>query len=282
MSQVEVSKLVIYPVKSMKGITLDKAQLTAQGLANDRRWMVVRENGRFVTQREVHRLALIETTLTTEGVQLNMPGHGTAQLSTHAGPGQKVLTKVWSDAVETVDAGPEISSWLTEAMESSDPLHLVRMAPGFTRPQGQPDVYGDKTFTYFADAAPFLVANERSLEALNAALTDRDEEPVTMNRFRPNIVVRGLDAFAEHEIGGLSGPGYSLGLRFPCERCVVTTINQETAKQHPGRQPFKTLAEINPMPGKPRAPKFAENAILVDGEGETISVGDQLKILDKN
>jgi len=277
MQTAEISGLTIYPVKSMQGIELESAELTPQGLENDRRFMVVRANGRFVTQRDMSRLALVQTSLDEDGIVLSMDGHGSVTVPFMAVNGERIDTKVWGDECETVDQGEDISSWLTQALESSDTLGLVRMAPGFVRPQGQPENLGEKTSTHFADAAPFLVANESSLEVLNQELAKRGHSPVPMNRFRPNIVVRGLAPFAEHELAELSSENYRLGLCHPCERCVVTTIDQATGIKNPDRQPFKTLGEINPMPGTKRAPAFAQNSILIEGDGQIIALADSIQ-----
>ena len=276
MHTAEISGLTIYPVKSMKGIELESAELTRHGLENDRRFMVVRANGRFVTQRDLSRLALVHTSLDEDGIVLSMDGHGSVTVPFTADDGQRIRTKVWGDECETVDQGESISRWLSSALESSGILKLVRMAPGFVRAQSQPEKLGTKTATHFADAAPFLVANESSLDALNRELETRGHSSVPMNRFRPNIVVRGLAPFAEHEIAELSSENYRLGLCYPCERCVVTTIDQATGIKNPERQPFRTLGDINPMPGTERSPAFAQNAILKEGEGQAIALGDRL------
>jgi len=272
----EISGLTIYPVKSMQGIELESAELTPHGLANDRRFMVVRANSRFVTQRDMSRLALVHTSLDEDGIVLSMDGRGYVTVPFMAAGGERIDTKVWGDECETVDQGEDISCWLTQALESSSRLRLVRMAPGFVRPQGQPENLGEKTSTHFADAAPFLVANESSLDVLNQELEKRGHSPVPMNRFRPNIVVRGLAPFAEHEIAELSSENYRLGFCHPCERCVIPTIDQATGIKNPDHQPFRTLGEINPMPGTERSPAFAQNAILQKGEGQTITLGDRL------
>jgi len=207
---------------------------------------------------------------------LSMDGHGSVTVPLTVVDGARIHTKVWGDECETVDQGEGISRWLTSALESSDTLRLVRMAPGFVRPQSQPENLGAVTNTHFADAAPFLVASESSLEVLNQELENRGLSPVPMNRFRPNIVVRGLASFAEHQIAELSSENYRLGLCHPCERCVVTTIDQATGIKNLDRQPFRTLGEINPMPGTVRSPAFAQNAILKEGEGQAIALGDRL------
>lgn len=277
---IEVTSLTIYPVKSMKGIGLDRARLTPQGLEHDRRFMVVRPNGRFVTQRDLPRLALVRTAVEDDRVVLSLDGCGAIVVPGAECEGRRIETKVWGDPCETVDLGEDVSRWLTDVLRSETPLRLVRMATGFVRPQSRPEHLGADTHTFFADAAPFLVAGESSLARLNRELEKRGHQPVPMDRFRPNIVVRGLEPFAEHAAGGLRSDRYRLGFCHPCERCVVTTIDQATAEKDPGWQPFRTLRDINPVPGGKPAPAFGQNAVLLGGERQTISVGDRLALLD--
>ncbi len=273
---IEIAGLTIYPVKSMKGIALERSTLTPQGLLSDRRWMVVTAGGRFITQRNLARMALVHTELTGGGVTLSLQGHGSIMIPAKGSGGEEIRTKVWGDLCETVDEGQEVSRWLTSALESNTELHLVHMAPGFVRPQGKPEHLGEETHTYFADAAPYLIANESSLNALNEELTTRGESPVPMDRFRPNIVLRGLQAFAEHLVPAVRSDIYSFKFCHPCERCVITTINQDTSEKNPDWQPFNTLKEINPVPGKKPSPAFGQNATLLSGDRATVAVGDRL------
>lgn len=276
MVNAEITGLSIYPVKSMKGIAVNRAVVTATGLEHDRRFMVVRADGRFVTQRDLPKLALIHTGLEGAGVSLSREGFGTVMIPPDRLQGEVVVTKVWGDHCETVDQGKDISEWLGTALESSKKLRLVRMREGFNRPQTRAELLGENTTTHFADSAPYLVANEASLEALNRQLVAGGHQAVPMNRFRPNIVISGLDAFAEHRLNFLRSENIQLDFCHPCERCVVTTINQDTAEKHPGWQPFKTLRDINPMPGKKPAPAFGHNAILSTGEQATLMLGDKM------
>jgi uncharacterized protein YcbX len=271
-----VSELWIYPVKSLRGISLQQARLTSQGLEHDRRWMVVRDHGRFVTQRDLSTLALIATHLEAEGVSLSRNGYGSVLLPFAESAGARINSMVWNDAVETTDLGDEIARWLSAATESRFPLRIVRMAEGFGRQHHKPERFGRENATQFADASPYLVASQDSLDALNAELVARGHAPVPMNRFRANIVVRGLPAFSERGIEVLANDRYALGLRDACERCVVPTIDQDTAVRDPAKEPFKTLTDINPMPHA-KAPAFAENSVLLRGTGEVIRVGDVLK-----
>jgi uncharacterized protein YcbX len=281
MSTLIITGLYIYPVKSMKGIALKRAQLTAKGLLNDRLWMVVSSSGRFVTQRDKPRMALIETSLNDSGVVLSMHGHGSITIPFDIRDAEPVETRVWKDTCETVDQGDDISDWLTQALATKAPLRLHRMKPGFKRPLSKAALLGEDTTTNFADGTPFLIANEASLEKLNSVLESNAITAVPMNRFRPNIVVKGAEPFAEHQLASLSTENYQLKLCYPCERCIITTINQDTAEKNPQGQPFKTLQRINPMPGKPNAPAFAENAVLTHGKLQKIAVGDHLQAVFK-
>jgi len=277
MNTVRITGLYVYPIKSMKGIALEQAVLTPRGLLHDRRWMVVRSNGRFVTQRDEPRLALVSTRLEDDGVVLSMDGHGAVAIPFELAGGEAVSTRVWNDDCETIDVGPEVSRWLTDALGSEDAMRIVRMAPGFTRPPNQARRFGADTTTLFADSAPFLVANEASLDEVNRALDAQGHAAVPMNRFRPNIVVRGLEPFAEHRISALVGEGWRLELADACERCLVTTVDQQTAQRDPEREPYMTLRRINPMPGPKPAPAFAQHAILT--EGACISVGSEATVI---
>lgn len=277
MSRITVSELFIYPVKSLRGISLQRALLTTQGLRHDRRFMVVRDDGRFVTQRDWPGLALIETALDDDGVVLSRKGFGEHKLFFEAPPGQTGSSKVWNDHVQTSDEGDAAAAWLSTATACKYPLRLVRMAAAFTRQHNDADRFGKENATQFADASPYLLANQDSLDALNAELQARGHAAVPMNRFRANIVVAGLPAFSERDTASLGNDHYAFGLRDACERCVVPTIDQATAIKDPQHEPFKTLTDINPMPGK-RAPAFAENSVLLRGAGQFIQIGDELEI----
>ncbi|MEE4217884.1 MAG: MOSC N-terminal beta barrel domain-containing protein [Xanthomonadales bacterium] len=273
---IEIANLTVYPVKSMKGITQESAVLTPKGLEHDRRFMVVRADGSFVTQRDMPLMALVDTGFEPGGLLMSRDGFGCIFVPFDGEVGKRIQTRVWKDECETTDQGEDVSNWLTEALESNERLRLVSMARHFVRPQGKPDKLGTDTRTLFADAAPFLVANENSLDQLNQELLSRGQQAVPMNRFRPNIVISGLPAFTEHGHSRLTGTHYALRLCYPCERCVVTTIDQSTGRKNPDWEPYKTLRDINPMPGTKKAPAFGQNAVLGSGAGQTIQLGDRL------
>jgi uncharacterized protein YcbX len=272
--EVEVTSLHVYPVKSAKGIGLSQAELTPQGLKFDRSWMVVMADGRFATQRQIARMALIETALVESGLRLSIAGQPPITISYEVPQGDKIITKVWEDEVVTVDEGEVPSKWLTEALETEEPVRLVRMAPDYQRPQGQPEVLGKETSVYFADAAPFLIVDEASLAALNKRLETQGEHPVPMNRFRPNIVIRGLAAFEEHKVSTIANVDCQFRFRFACERCVITTTDQTTAARNSPGELLKTLKALNPSPNN--KPAFGQNCTLDKSRGGRIAVGDRL------
>ena len=142
MTNTTVTGLYIYPVKSMQGITLEQAQLTPKGLLNDRRWMVVRSNGRFVTQRELPRLALVHTSLDENGVRLFMQDHGSISIPFQGQDGDLIETRVWGDTCQTLDQGGEISGWLAQALGSDDPLAAGQNGSGIQAPAKPPGKSG--------------------------------------------------------------------------------------------------------------------------------------------
>jgi len=281
MQQVEVTGLFVYPVKSLKGISLNRATLTPQGIENDRRWMVVGPGGRFLTQRQLPKMALIRTSFGKDGLILDAPGQKAIEIPFSDPDGARLPVTVWKDICEAVDEGDEVSGWLSTALSRNEKLQLVRLAPGTQRPQSHPEVLGENTHINFADAAPFLVADEASLAAVNSALIEKGEAQVPMNRFRPNIVTRGLGAFNEHSVKMMKRDDLELAFAHPCERCVLTTVNQETGEKHPDMEPFRTVKALNPSPSNKEMPAFGHNTVLRSSsvEPDALSVGEHLQVV---
>lgn len=280
---VTVTAIYCYPVKSCKPIKLDSVELTTQGLPYDRHWMVVDAEGKFVTQRNNSRLALIETALTEEGLKLSL-GDDSVMVTYDPPTGDRVISDVWGEATEGVDEGAEISAWLSKALQSEKPVRLVRMAQDFQRQHKETEFMEDdeqnKHHVNFADISPYLIANEDSLAELNKQLIMAGEQPVPMNRFRANIVVKGLPAFKEHNITTLKHSDYELSFRMECERCIVTTIDQQTAQRDSKMQPYKMLQSINGNDAERPNPLFGHYAVLAQGAGQQVNLGDQLDIVE--
>ncbi|GAB3094574.1 MOSC domain-containing protein [Aestuariicella hydrocarbonica] len=267
MTTVHIEQLTLYPVKSLRGIQVNDWPVTEEGLQFDRHWMLVMPNGRFITQRQLPRMSLIDTAIDGDHLVLSAASKGEVKLPlqyTQTLNSQPVFSAtVWRDECDVVEAAAAASAWLNQALRPPQPLRLVAMAHDHQRVQSQPERFGANTHTRFADAAPFLVANNASLAALNHALTGKGMQPVDMRRFRPNIVLSGLEAFTEHQVSQLQrDDGLCLQLRDHCERCIMTTIDPDSGEKSADMEPYHTLASLNAMPDNPKAAAFAVNATL--------------------
>lgn len=273
MPLVTIEQLWIYPVKSFAGIPLNSATLLPTGLAGDREWMLVDAEGLFLSQRKLPSMATIRTELRDGGLVLSKSGHGEILVAPPNGDTRPVT--VWKSQCEAFVASAEVSAWLKQALAINKDLSLVYFDKRSFRPI-DPERFGPY-HTYFADGAPYLSANFASLHALNQHLSTTQIDPVDIRRFRPSLVFSGLPPFAEHRYTSLhSIDGEArLGLRDHCQRCSVITVNQDTGIASPAQHPFAALAQLNSMPGKPKAPVFGVNSVLVAGEGREIRCGDQ-------
>lgn len=235
-----LASLRIYPVKSCGGLSPAEWPVDAFGFRSDRRWMVVDLAGRFLTQREEPRLALIRPALETGGLVLRAPGMPELRLPLVPATRERVTVQVWRDATEGVPVSAGAAQWLSRYLGS--PVRLVWMPDDVLRPTDPR--YAEGYRVSFADGFGFLVISEASLTDLNRRL----DTPLPMNRFRPNLVVSGSEPFAEDDWRRIRIGGLELRLVKPCGRCVVTTTDQETAER--GREPLRTLATFRERDGK--------------------------------
>jgi len=262
-----ISGLHVYPVKGCRGIALGTARLTATGLAYDRHWMVVHPDGRFATQRELPRMALIGTALENGLLTLTAPGTDPVTVASDH-DGARCEVEVWGDRCVGIDEGEAAAAWFSRTLGL--PLRLVRFDPSTPRPS-DPAFAGDlPAFSEFSDGFAILVISEASLCDLNARL----ETPLPMNRFRPNIVITGIEAFDEDRIEALTAEGIELRLVKACTRCQVTTTDQETAQV--GEEPLRTLAGFRMHPNLGGV-AFGQNAVVVRGVGSRLRVGQVLE-----
>ena len=261
-SGVSLSDLCVYPIKSCGGIAVDEWEVDERGLRHDRRWMLVDETGCFLSQRELPRMALIKVRIESDGLLVDAPGMSSLVVPFRPPDGKLMLTRVWDDLVEcqTVD-----DQWFSEFLEVS--CKLVYLPDESVRPvdaaYAEP---GDRVG--LADGFPFLLISEASLADLNARL----EQPLPMNRFRPNLVVRGCEPFAEDGWSLVRIGKLAFRVVKPCARCTITTVDQESATK--GKEPLRTLARFRRAGNKVL---FGQN--LIHDETGTLRIGDPVEIL---
>lgn len=258
-----VTDIFYYPIKSCRGITASRVEVGERGLRHDRNWVVSNLEGKAITQREISKMALVEALVDNDGVLLiRAPGQEPCRVV--AGQGQHPATvDVWGNQCAGVDEGDEAANWLSSFLETQ--CRLVRVAADNDRQCAVPLPDGTPVKLTFVDGVSLLVISRESLDDLN----NRLPEPITINRFRPNIVVSGLGAFAEDECDELQIGDLKLFKVQACERCVITTIDPETARK--GVEPLKTL---NAYRRQEKAVIFG-TYFLHSGPGR-INVGDEV------
>ena len=276
MPRATLAALNIYPVKGCRGIAMPRARVAPRGLlavtgpalVGDREFMIVDTADRFVTQRDVPRLALIATRLESDALVLSARGAASLVIPLVAPRGAPRRVTVWQSEVIAHDAGDPAADWLAAALGRD--VRLVRFDPRETR-LCNPQYAGDSgAQVAFADGYPVLAIGEASLADLNARLAANGSSALPMNRFRPNVVLVGLDAFDEDHIDTISADGVMLKLVKPCTRCQVTTTDQDAAIV--GDEPLATLKRYR-MNAALGGVTFGMNAIVVAGEGRELAVG---------
>ena len=264
MSELVISGLFNYPIKSCAGTALSEAQLTATGLRNDRRWMLVNEQGRFITQREHGRMALITPTVVDEGLHIDAPGMATLKVSGTSQATPCSVT-VWKDQCNAYDEGSEAETWFSDFL--GEPVRLVRFADDQQRISSREWTGDIAASNQFSDGFPVLVISTASLADLNSRLNTA----LPMNRFRPNVVIDGLPAYGEDDVYELTAGDVQLRIVKPCTRCKITTTDQTTGIAQ-GPEPLNTLLRYR-LDKTLRGVTFGQNAIIVAGVGSRLQLG---------
>lgn len=252
------------------------ATLDALGFTHDRRFLIVDTDGKFITQRT--HLALIQISAALDATALTLTHPKLPALSVplvasntpDAPPPALVSVTIWgTSGLKAEDCGPVANAWVSEAL--GEHARLVRVGPAFHRPVGD---LGD--VTAFADGYPLLVISEASLANLNDRLVERGDIPVPMNRFRPNVVISGCEAFAEDTWPRLRIGGATFRSAGPCSRCIVTTTDQLTGTRTP--EPLRTLATYRRDSAKPSNVNFGQN-LINETKSAVLRLGDQCEPL---
>jgi uncharacterized protein len=273
LNQLRISQLFIHPVKSCAGIAVDEALVIDTGFEFDRSWMVVDGHSDFVSQREHPKLALVSTRVRASDVVLRAPGMVALHIAMDSAEGE-CRVRVWNDTVAARDMGDLAAQWFSTYLGTS--ARLARFDPDVNRYADEAWCKGVPSRTTFTDGFPFLVASTASLAELNRRLQAAGQTPVTMERFRPNLVIDGLlDAHEEDALDTLTiespdGP-VMLQLVKPCGRCTVPDVDPATAVQ--GHAVADALAAYRAHPRIHGRLAFGMNAILIQGEDCRVRAG---------
>jgi uncharacterized protein len=264
---ITLSNLTYYPIKACRGFDVTESNVERMGLEHDRRMMVITLENKFLTQREYPKLALVTPTLQNDSITLSAPNFDALQFPIKTS-GYSFPTQIWkSTGVQAVDQGDETAEWFSNWLDA--PVRLVHMADGYKRKVSMEYAINEDDHTSFSDGYPILIISEESLQDLNGRL----DSALPMNRFRPNIVIKGCKPFEEDSWKRIRIGDVELALVKPCARCEVTTIDKETLER--SKEPLKTL-------GKYRKHKlgaiFGMNVIPLNSG--KLSVGGSVEILE--
>ena len=270
MTQKIITQLFTYPIKSLGGIALPEIKTEIRGLQYDRRWMLIDQEGVFLSQREFPKMALLRPEISSSDLWVRPLNNEQEIIEIPLAPptpSSPIQVRIWNDFCQATLVGPKQDEWFSDFLGTS--CRLVFMPDHSHRPVN-PKYAHEGEQVSFADGYPYLIIGESSLADLNQRL----EEPVPMNRFRPNIVFSGglpfeEDQWTNFKIGNTSFRGIK-----PCARCQITTIDQGTAQV--GKEPLRTLAQYR---RKGNGVVFGQNACWMpkNSEAESIKIGDILE-----
>jgi uncharacterized protein YcbX len=266
-----IERLFVYPIKSCAGVELREAVLTETGLDLDRAWMVVDEAGEFVTQRELPRMALIRPQLKLHEVVLRAPGMLALHLQIDAVE-EPAQVRIWGEAVSAYDMGPIAAQWFSDFLGRK--LRLVRFDPDHRRLSSLKWTGGVEAPNQFSDGFPLLVVSQGSLDLLNEKLAASGQAAVGVERFRPNIVLSGMQAHDEDRVAmfELAGePPVRLQPVKPCKRCPIPDIDPATGQSEPVVSAALQRYRSNGRLGG--AVSFGMNLIIAQGVDQTLKVG---------
>lgn len=232
---IALASIHLHPLKSCATLDVAEARVQARGLEHDRRWLAVDGEGVALTGRTQPRLTLVRARADAHGLQLDAPGMPTLRVPTPGADAPRRMVRVWDDRIDAVATHPGADSWLSRYLGT--PVRLVHMDAAALRPVVAPGTRpGDEAS--FADGFPLLLLSQASLDGLNARLA----QPVSMRRFRPNVVVDGVDAHAEDGWTRLRIGGVAFDVVQDCTRCVFTTVDPDRGERDACGEPLRTLA----------------------------------------
>lgn len=262
----QVSALYIYPVKGLRAVALQEAEVTPRGLRHDRRWMLVDADGKFITQREQPKLARLTANITVAGLRIAGDGKS-IDIHEPEASSPRLPVKLWKQDIEGYATSPDADSWFSDYLSVA-----CRLVFQGELPRAASEKYAPGAEVSYADGFPILVTVTESLDDLNAKMPSA----LPMDRFRPNIVVTGASAWAEDSWKKIKIGDITLAIVKPCTRCVVTTTDQLSGEKA-GNEPLNTLKTFRLL----RTPDltgvvFGQNAVpLAAG---SVKLGDMVTV----
>jgi uncharacterized protein len=275
-----LKEIFVYPIKSCAGIALTRATLLETGIEYDRHWMITDAHGGMITQRTHARLALVRVAFDNDDLVIDAPGMPTLRTPLRADAlpdAQPLRTTVWRDTFDAIDTGAQTAQWFSDFLGM--PARLARFAPEVRRIVKESWTAPIVTHTRFADGFPLLIVGQASLDDLNAKLAQKGAPLAGADRFRPNLVIDGIEAFEEDYIGDMQISGVQLRLVKLCTRCPMPSIDQTTGAPNPQwpHEPLDTMSAYRASAQFDGALTFGNNAIVVKGEGAVLEVGQEVE-----
>ena len=270
----QLSEINIYPIKSLGGISLKEAVVEEKGLQYDRRWMLVDETGKFFTQREFPKMATLKVSLANDGLKVISAENETIEIPFEPTSDDELSVTIWNSKCQAVSYDETINSWFSNQLETD--CRLVIM-PEDSRREVNPvyAVHKYQDVVSFADGYPVLLIGEGSLNDLNSRL----ENPLPMNRFRPNLVVKDSESFAEDGWKKIKVGDCVFHIVKPCERCVMTTVDQQNGVSD-GKEPLKTLSTYRLVKKDGESKILFGQNLIAEKPGANLKIGDKIEILE--
>ena len=263
-----LTQISIYPIKSCAGIQLSMGEVRDRGFVQDRRWMLVDDDGLFISQRNTPRLGQLLVSQKDNGLQVSYAGQDHLELELHPASHIRQQTQIWGDRVEGMWLSTEYDEWFSRVLGKS--VHLIHMSADVKRPLVKERLPQDRSFEVsFADGYPYLLTTQNSLDDLNARLN----QPIPMDRFRPNLVISGFPPFSEDHWKHIQIGAIEFLVVKPCARCLVTTMDQKTGIA--SREPLRTLATFRKQNGHVM---FGMNLVALNAG--SLSLNDPVTIID--
>ncbi len=270
-----ITQIFIYPVKSCAALCVERTQVKATGLAYDRDWMIVDQDGLFLTQRQVPHLCWVSPTIDDHALTLDAPGVGSLRVPLDA-EGDPRQVKVWRDTIEAIDMGREAQQWLDEYLQiPGKQFSLVRYSDRVVRTSDLAWTQGTPYPNHFSDGFAINVLSQRAMVELNERLAEQGHDPVDVLRFRPNLVLEGLDPHEEDHLEVMridtTAGEIDIALVKPCPRCPIPNIDPQTAISSP--EVSNVLSRYRTVAKMDGAVCFGMNGVVKAGAGQTIHVG---------